>query len=362
MFSYEMPTKVFFGRDCLQHSGEAISALGHKAMLVTGRRSAKANGAQDAVQACLRNLEIDWCLFDEVESNPSIETVRRAANLAKAEAYDVIIAIGGGSPMDAGKVIALLCTNTLDDERLFTGPYARPLPIVTVPTTAGTGSEVTKVGVLTNHCKGTKESVADPLLFPTLSYVDPSFTMSVSEKVTIDTAIDALSHAVEGYLSKRATPMSDVWAEEAMRFIGGHLTELKGKLPYSVREDLLYGSMLAGITIAQTGTTLVHGMGYQLTYYKDLSHGRANGLLLPAYMALMSETMPHKTERIWDILSLSGITDFRALMVDLMPEHVALTAAEIDAYVELTMRKTSVAVTAYPVTAAVVAELYKSLS
>lgn len=362
MFMYEMPTRLFFGKDCLNGAGKDLKKLGQKALIVTGRHSAKINGSQKAVTEALESAGISWVLFDQIENNPSIKTVRKAADFGKAEHVDFVIGIGGGSPMDAAKVIALLCTNDLDDKALFTGPYVRPLPIVTVPTTSGTGSEVTKVGVLTNPAAGTKQSVNTPLIFPVLSYADPSFTESVSTTVTIDTAIDALSHAIEGYMSRKSTPMSDIWAEEAMRFLGPHLTDLEGTIPYAVREDLMYGATAAGIVIAQTGTTLVHGMGYQLTYYKGLSHGRANGLLLPGYMQLMAETMADKVEKVWDILGFSGLEDFTDCLHSLMPERISLTEDEIAAYVRLTLPTGAVASTAYEVTGDVIARLYRSLA
>ena len=169
MFMYEMPTRLFFGRDCLNGAGKDLKKLGQKALIVTGRHSAKINGSQKAVTEALESAGITWVLFDQIENNPSIKTVRKATDFGKAEHVDFVIGIGGGSPMDAAKVIALLCTNDLDDKSLFTGPYVRPLPIVTVPTTSGTGSEVTKVGVLTNPAAGTKQSVNTPLIFPVLS-------------------------------------------------------------------------------------------------------------------------------------------------------------------------------------------------
>ncbi len=362
MFAYEMPTKLYFGKGCIAANGDIMKTLGKKALLVTGRRSAKQNGAQDAVTAALKKAEIDWVLFDEVEENPSIATVRKGAAVGMEAQADFVIGIGGGSPMDAAKVIALLCTNELDDDALFKGPYRMPLPIVAVPTTSGTGSEVTGVSVLTNPTAGTKQSVKTPFIFPRISFADPSFTLSVSRAVTIDTAIDALSHAVEGYMSKASTPMSDVWAEEAMRFLGMHLTDLDKELSYAVREDLMYGATLAGIVIAQSGTTLVHGMGYSLTYYKGLSHGRANGLLLPYYMQLMEETMSDKTERVWDILGFSGWEDFAACIQELMPTALCLTEEEIQQFTALTMKTQSVVVTPYDITPEVVSTIYRHIN
>ena len=362
MFTYYMPTKVFFGKGCIAQSGEVLADLGRKALLVTGRHSAKVNGSQAAVVEKLDELGISWFLFDEVENNPSVATIRKAAAFAMEEGVDFVIGIGGGSPMDAAKAIALVCTQDLDDEQLFTGPYRKPLPIVAVPTTAGTGSEVTKVSVLTNPKAGTKQSINTPLIFPVYAFADPAFTDSVPEAVTIDTAVDALSHAIEGYMSTAPTPMSDVWAEEAMRFLGVHLTDLKGAVSPVVREDLLYGSTLAGITIAQTGTTMVHSMGYMLTYYKGLSHGRANGLLLPAYMKLMEETMADKAEKVWAILGLSGAGDFAALMQDLMGDTVDLSDEEIEKFVTLTLPTGGVQRTPYAVTAELLTRIYQQLA
>lgn len=361
MFTYEMPTKLFFGKNCIAQSGDYLAQLGKKALLVTGHHSAKINGSQQAILDTLQQLGISWAIFDEVENNPSILTVRRAAAFAKAEQVDFVIAVGGGSPMDAGKVIALLCTNEIDDVQLFSGPYKKPLPIVAVPTTSGTGSEVTKAAILTNPHAGTKQSVTDPLLFPSMAFVDPTFTMGVSPVVTIDTAIDALSHAVEGYMSNNSTPVSDVWAEEAMHFIGPHLTELGSDVSYAAREDLMYASTLAGIVIAQSGTTLIHGMGYQLTYYKGFTHGRANGMLFPSYMSLMTETMPDKVERVWDILNLDGLDEFTNIMNKLMPDTIQLTEEDIDCYTKLTMPTRAVQATAYNVTADVIASIYRQL-
>lgn len=361
MFSYEMPTKLYFGKSCVAEAGDDIKDLGSKALLVTGRRSAKQNGSQDAVESLLESLGIEWVLFDDVEANPSVETVRKGAALGRQEGVDFVVGIGGGSPMDAAKVIALLCTNELDDAALFKGPYNAPLPIVAVPTTSGTGSEVTKISVLTNHSAGTKQSVKSPLLYPKLALADPSFTMDVPEAVTIDTAIDALSHAIEGYMAKASTPVSDVWAEEAMRFLGVHLTNLRGHLPYAVREDLMYASTLAGIVISQAGTTLVHGMGYPLTYYKGLSHGRANGLLLPQYMKLMEESMADKAERVWEILGFSDAEDFGAFMKDLMPDAVELSDEDVANFTAMTMKTNSVKATSYDVTAGVVSNIYKAI-
>lgn len=362
MFTYYMPTKVFFGKGCIAQSGEVLADLGRKALLVTGRHSAKANGSQAAVVEKLDELGISWVLFDDVENNPSVATIRKAAAFALEQGVDFVIGIGGGSPMDAAKAIALVCTNEVDDTQLFTGPYRKPLPIVAVPTTAGTGSEVTKVSVLTNPKAGTKQSINTPLIFPVYAFADPAFTASVPEAVTIDTAVDALSHAIEGYMSTASTPMSDVWAEEAMRFLGVHLTDLKGDVSPTVREDLLYGSTLAGITIAQTGTTMVHSMGYMLTYYKGLSHGRANGLLLPDYMRLMEETMADKAEKVWGLLGLAGADDFAALMQDLMGDTVDLSEEEIKKFVTMTLPTGGVQRTPYAVTAELLTRIYQQLA
>lgn len=208
-FRYFMPVDTYFGRDCIAEHKEVLKKLGKKAMIVTGRTSAKKNGSQKDVTDALEALDMQWVLFDEIGENPDVETVVRAAELAKKEAVDFVIGIGGGSPMDASKAIAVLTANPeADAEILFTDPSAKALPVVEIPTTAGTGSEVTQYAILTLHEKRTKSGIMQPV-FAAVSFLDPKYMDTLSAKVTNNTAVDAMSHLVESYLSANANTVSE---------------------------------------------------------------------------------------------------------------------------------------------------------
>lgn len=292
-FIFNIPVKIIFGEKCISKNSEAIKPYGAKAFIVTGKNSSKANGSYNDIVEALDREKIKHYLYDRIEANPSVESVREASAIAKEQNADFIIGIGGGSPLDAAKAIAILAVNSIDNEELFSGTYKnKPLPVIAVPTTAGTGSEVTPYSILTYNEIKNKKSIGSDSIFPVLAFLDPSYTETLNYTITVNTAIDALSHSVEGYLSKRSTSVIEPFALESIKILGAELKLLvnkKNPSPES-REALLYASMLAGIVIAHTGTTIVHAMGYPLTYYKNIDHGRANGLLLYEYLKFLKSS------------------------------------------------------------------------
>jgi len=326
---YGMPTKVIGGRGCIRNESALMSGLGKKALIVTGRRSAKDCGALDDLTTAFSGMDISWILFDQVEPNPSIATIRTAALIASDECVDFVVGIGGGSPLDAAKAIAVATVNEVDDTALFKGSWKNaPLPIVAIPTTSGTGSEVTPYAILTDNKVHSKRNLSSPSLFPRLAYLDPSYTDNLPRHVTIHTAVDALSHALEGLMSNRSTPMTDILAREALGILGTELRALDHHPGPESRDRLMYASMLAGMVIAHTGTTALHAMGYSLTYFKDIDHGRANGLLMPAYLAFVAETHP---KQVQDALDAMGFSDLQALartLSDLLGERETLSEQE----------------------------------
>lgn len=325
-----MPTKVFLGKDCIMDNAAQLKALGKKAFIVTGKNSAKANGSLGCVQAALQSSGITYNVFDQISSNPSIESVREAAKVAREVGADFIIGIGGGSPMDAAKAIAVLATNDVDDTVLFSGPYPQPvLPVVAVPTTAGTGSEVTQYSILTDNKQQTKSSIANEAIFPQIAFLDASYTEQLPPHVTINTAIDALTHAVEGYLSVKATNISSILAAESMTILGKCLKVLDGKVNFAVREQLLYASMLAGMVIAHTGTTALHSMGYCLTYFRDIDHGRANGLLLYEYLEFIATQHRSKVDQLVCLLGMDNLEELKSRLDKLLGDKESISEDEI---------------------------------
>jgi len=221
MTIFYVPTKIIIGRNCIQENASLFSALGTRALIVTGKRSAKTNGAERGVRRALEERSIPAVIFDRVESNPSTTVARKAAELAREQKIDLVIWIGGGSPLNAAKVAAVLATSRIDDETLFANAFAqKPLPVVAVPTTAGTGSEVTQYAMMTNDKVRSKRFVISDDIIPRVAFLDATYTENLPLNVTVNTALDALSHAVEGFLSKRATEMSSFIALESMRLLG----------------------------------------------------------------------------------------------------------------------------------------------
>ncbi|MDF2610910.1 MAG: alcohol dehydrogenase, class [Lachnospiraceae bacterium] len=334
--SYYMPTKVIMGSECIVNNKEVFQELGSKAMIVTGAKSAKVNGSEQDVVTALKAVGIEYILYDKVMSNPTIECAYEGARLAKENGVNFIISIGGGSPMDAGKVIALLACQDIKEENLFSGKYENKiLPMVHIPTTAGTGSEVTPFAVLTNNKAQTKMSIGTPLIFPTIAFLDAKYTKELSKTITINTAIDALSHAIEGMISNKSSELTNGLAEQSIKTITECIPSLNtGNLSMEEREKLLYASMVAGVVIAHTKTTAVHAMGYSLTYYHDIDHGRANGLLLGEFMTFTAKSEPELIRRILNAMNLNTIEDFNQILDQLLGEKETLTDEEIELYSE----------------------------
>lgn len=350
-YKYSMPTTVFSGKDCIVAHSEALRAYGTRAMLVTGRGSAKKNGSQDDVIQALEKEKIDYVVFDKVMSNPTIACSYEGAAFARENKVDFIIAIGGGSPMDAAKAMALLAGQDVDEKDLFTGHYPGDvLPVIAVPTTAGTGSEVTQYAILTNDAAETKTSIATPRIFPKVAYIDPKYMAGLPPTTTINTAVDALSHAVEGMLSVRASIVSDALAKESIGLFAKcaqalEESSIEGWTEFSeeTRENLAQCALLAGMVIAQTGTTAVHAMGYSLTYFKDIDHGRANGLLLAEYLQFVEQENPHLVAEILAAMNLESVDTFKNLLGRLLGTKEIITEEEIVAFSEKAIKTGNIA-------------------
>lgn len=335
--SFYNPTKIISGKDVVLKNKEVFKTFGKKAMIVTGFHSAKLNGSLSDVIQALASQSIAYIIFDRIMSNPTIDIVYEGARLARENEVDFVIGIGGGSPMDAAKAIALLAVSDVSQKDLFSGNYQGCLPMIFVPTTSGTGSEVTQYAILTNDEAQTKTTVASPIMFPQVALLDGKYMMRLSKNTTINTTIDALSHAIESYLSKRATPITKMYAVEAIRLIKEQFQNLISyDLTLEARNSLLYASTLAGICISQTGTTAVHTMGYSLTYFKEIDHGRANGLLLGEYLKVVEKKEPKSIAPVLEALEMST-DEFSDTLDKLLGEKDKVSLEEIKTYASKAM-------------------------
>lgn len=343
--SFYMPTKILLDENCIKKNAALFKGMGRKAVIVTGRHSARMNGSLQDVTEALASQRIDYVLFDRVESNPTIAVSREGAAFAKKNGVNFVIGIGGGSPMDAAKAIALLASQELSDDELFSGSYAPDvLPLVLIPTTAGTGSEVTQYSILTNDKAQSKTSIASPLIFPKIAMVDAKYTSVLPLKTTINTAIDALSHSIEGILSIKANSLTDMLAAEGITKIASNFEKLmSGEIDAACRADLIYASTLGGIVIAHTGTTAVHSMGYSLTYFKHIDHGHANGLLLAAFFSFVEKQNPAVTRRLLDIMGFKSTADFKSALDRLLGKKETIGPNEFKKYASIAIKAKNIA-------------------
>ena len=344
METFRMLTKVIIGENCIYENRDLLKGAGKRAAVIAGKNSAQKSGALDDVKRMLDECKISCIVIPKTKANPDLDNVSEMALIARDEGADIIIGIGGGSPMDAAKAVALLCTNDIDPDELFTNSRkADPLPLYAVPTTAGTGSEVTPYSVLTIPKTGDKQSFADERVFPRIAFLDHRYTETMDRDVTVDTAADAFSHAFEGYISKRATRTSDILAIESMRIILSEYEKLDSFLmDAGSRKDLLYASMLAGIVISQTGTTLLHGLGYALTCNRGISHGRANGMLFPAYLRVLYGSNRQKLDILTSKLGLVEFDMLPDMLGKLFPNKLSLTSSELDTFVDYSISHKSI--------------------
>ncbi len=312
-----MPTKVYSDKECVQKHGNEIAAFGTKAMIVTGKHSSRINGSLLDVEEVLEKEKIEYIVFDDVEENPSIETVMKAREIGIREKVDFVIGIGGGSPLDASKSIALMIANPEESEDVFYTPKKLPhLPVVCIPTTCGTGSEVTPYSILTIHKGRTKKSISHRI-FPELALLDAEYLKSMSRTNLVNTATDALGHLIESYLNTNSNEWNRIYVREGLRVFAEFKERLlKDSLEDDDYEKMLRASSWAGMAIAHTGTSFPHGLSYALTYEKNIPHGRAVGLFLAGYVSVYED----KTAvlEVMKLLGFDEITQFSDYMHSLL--------------------------------------------
>ncbi|WP_244834753.1 iron-containing alcohol dehydrogenase family protein [Clostridium sp. BJN0001] len=340
-YSIKIPVNVFQESECIKNHKEIFKECGKKAFIVTGKHSARACGALNDIEEVLKIQDIEYEIFDEIENNPSLETVSRASDRAKKFGADFVIGIGGGSPLDASKAIAVIAAGNIEPIEIFKMEFKKALPIIAIPTTSGTGSEVTPYSVLLRKDLKTKVSFGNKYTFAKYALLDSKYTESLRIDTTIDTAIDAFTHSFEGYLSNRATPITDAFAIEGIKNFADSIKQLKSYyISEDIREKLMYASMIGGIVIAHTGVTIVHGMGYCYTYFKGIAHGKANGFLTKNYIDYIYDVKKEKIDNVLNILGCKDVLEFESLIEKLIGKAPKITDEEIEMYTSLTMLQT----------------------
>ena len=329
--NYYMPTKVVLDEEVVLKNSNLFCAYGEKALIVTGKMSSSINGSLNDVTNILLEKGIKFEIFNSVEENPTLEAIESIAELGRAQKCNFIIGIGGGSPIDAAKAAGVLINNpNATKYNLFDSPNLKSIPIIAVPTTSGTGTETTPYSIVTDKEQQTKRGICQRV-FPEFALLDIKYLMYLSDEVTINTSIDALSHLIEGYLSSNASIISDALAEKGLKLFGECLNMIRERdFTYTVRKKLMISSTLAGMVIAQAGTSLPHGMGYALTYFHNIPHGKANGILLKSYLEFCKDE--NKVRKILYLLALESLDEFGYFLDSMMSKVNNLSLDNINSY------------------------------
>jgi alcohol dehydrogenase class IV len=286
IFTFEAPARLTFGVGALAKLPELIAGMGTRALVVSDPGIAKA-GILDRVHGLLQDAGVSGDAFTQVEPNPSVETVHAAHDMFRRSRAAFVVAAGGGSAMDVGKVVAVLAAHggTVHDYEGIGKVSGPGVPVVAIPTTAGTGSEVTVFAVITDRLRKFKMTVGSPHIVPQVALCDPELTLSMPPPLTAATGMDALTHAIECYVNTVHHPIAKTLALEAMRLIGRSLrTAYASGRNLSTRTAMLLASTMAAMAFTRTRLGNVHAMSHPLGAHFDVPHGVANAILLPYVM------------------------------------------------------------------------------
>ena len=314
--NFFLPVKVIFGNGRIRELGSLV--VGNRTMIVSDSVLLELGFVSEVKEEAGRTDIIEFC---EVEPNPSCETVDRAAKIGREHSVDTIVAVGGGSVMDTAKAVACLMSNTgkikdyLDGSRTFT---SRKVRLICVPTTSGTGSEVTNVGVYTDKSSGVKKPMVSEFFWSDFAIVDPELTFSLPKSVTASTGLDALSHAIESYWAKSSQPVSESLAIRAIDLIMNNLRRACIDGDKESREGLSMASLLAGMAFSQTRTTILHAISFPLTNVYGVPHGFACALAMPEVLKLNYKVIGEKLDILIRYLGFEDVGEFAVAIEDLM--------------------------------------------
>lgn len=285
-FTWQLPTKVVFGTGAVRKIGEQARALGGTRVLVVTDPVLRRVGPIEETRKYLEEAGLAVTIYDGVEPNPTIEVVEQGLTLAREFACDLLVGLGGGSSIDSAKAIGLMLNNAGSISDYWgRAPANRAVPVIAVPTTAGTASEVTWVTVIKDARRKVKMGIGHPNLAAAVALCDPALSTTMPANVTASTGLDALTHAVESYTNTSTEPISEALALEAIRLIGANLRPAVAKGDnLSARERMLLASLMAGLAFANTRLGIVHAITSPLGGYFPVPHGVVNAILLPYAM------------------------------------------------------------------------------
>ncbi|MDO1476443.1 iron-containing alcohol dehydrogenase [Comamonas thiooxydans] len=321
-FNFYIPTRIQSGCGLAKETGKLLKPYGITKLLIVTDPGLRATPVVDVVLQSLKAAEIGYEIFSEVEPNPTTDVLDAAVAFIKQTGCDAVLGLGGGSSIDTAKGVAAMATNPggILDYEGYEKLKATPLPLFVIPTTAGTGSECTASTVFTNTQTRFKTVIVSALLLPKLAILDAELTLKLPPEITAATGMDAMTHAIESYVSKQANPISQSMALHAIKLISQSLYKayVVGS-DVQAREDMLVGSLLAGMAFAQSKLGNVHAISHTFGGVFNIPHGIANAALLPYVIDFNIPACPEKFRDIaiamgQDVSGLSAIDAARAVV------------------------------------------------
>lgn len=307
-FEFKMPARVKFGEGISKQIGQVLRDMGYNKVFIATDKGIVAAGIIAQIEEGLKAGNFDYVVYDEMIPDPTIEVVDEAADVLRKSGADVVLAVGGGSPIDTAKAICLLQTHEGSiRDYLFGGTKSVTkaiMPLICIPTTAGTGSEMTAASVISNNQEKTKVSVTHENLIPKYALIDPMLQLGCPPFITATTGMDALTHAIESYISNRSNPISEAMSLQAIRMIGKYIRIATGSgSTVEARSQMAVASTIAGVAFMNGGLGVVHGIAQTIGAFAHVPHGVANSLLLPY---CMERTVVGNFEKFKDIAIALG--------------------------------------------------------
>ncbi|WP_283689095.1 L-threonine dehydrogenase [Clostridium perfringens] len=313
-YKFFMPAISLMGADCLKDAGDQVGELGFKKALIVTDKVLGQIGIVKKVTDVLDNKNIEYAIYDETKPNPTVKNVNDGLALLKEKECDFVISLGGGSAHDCAKGIALLATNggEIKDYEGVDKSKKPQLPMVGINTTAGTGSEMTLFAIITDEERHIKMALVDKHLTPIIAVNDPMLMLAMPKSLTAATGMDALTHAIEAYVSTAATPITDACAEKAIELISNYLVNaVENGQDVEARDMMAYAEYLAGMAFNNASLGYVHAMAHQLGGFYNLLHGVCNAILLPHVQEYNKSTSASRLAKIAKIMggNIEGLTD-----------------------------------------------------
>ncbi len=302
-----LPRIMQVGAGASQEIPSVLASLGCQRPLIITDKMMVELGYAGRIQECLSGQQIAVDVFDDTVPEPTVSSIQAGVEKARHGDYDCIIALGGGSPIDSAKAIAILAKHggKMQDYKFPRLVIEAGLPVIAIPTTAGTGSEATRFTIITDETSDEKMLCVGIGFMPVAALIDFNLTLSLPPRITADTGIDALTHAIEAYVSKKANPYSASQALAAMRLLGPNLRRAyHDGADKAAREAMMLGSTLAGVAFSNASVALVHGMSRPIGAAFHVPHGLSNAMLLPSVTAF---SIPAAAERYADCARAMGV-------------------------------------------------------